>query len=298
MPIMLKRKDGTYTPFKNAEYIPFYYYIPKSILQKCGAELNSIPRNPRKIFADRQVQAVIESDLFTLLMIDATAYMVWPFMGRNEYMEIYSGHDPVWRLAHSPTLWIQELINLKLISSVNDMYYQCNYELGYMPEEVISEQLSFVVPMVMEKHNIDAIIKTVEQYRCFEDFDFRNSRQKTDFYRKWYHTRTKHPTISLEEFKKNYARKHNGQQWDEPDYKQDVEENVTSDVLVNEFKSTLNEKDMTILQMRMEGDTLENIAKKLGYKNHSGVLKRIRKIGFAYEKFTGEDYGFENRIIT
>ena len=44
--------------------------------------------------------------------------------------------------------------------------------------------------------------------------------------------------------------------------------------------------------------TLEEIAEKLGYKNHSGVLKRIRKIGLAYEKFTGADYGFENRKIT
>ena len=32
----------------------------------------------------------------------------------------------------------------------------------------------------------------------------------------------------------------------------------------------------------MNGDTLEEIAEKLGYKNHSGVLKRIRKIGQAY----------------
>ena len=298
MPIMLKREDGTITPFKNAEYIPFYYYIPKSILQKCGAELNSIPRNPRKIFADRQAQKVIESDQFTLLMIDATAFMVWPFMGRTEYMEIYSGYDPLWKFAHSPAFWVQELLDLGIIPTINDMYYECDCELGYVSEEEISAQLSFVVPRVMAKHNMNAVIKTVDEYRCFEDFDFRDSRQKTDFYRKWYHTRTQHPIISLEEFKKDYARKHNGQQWDEPDYKQNVEENTVSDVLVNEFKSTLNEKDMAILQMRMEGNTLEDIAQKLGYKNHSGVLKRIRKIGLAYEKFTGEDYGFENKRIT
>lgn len=44
----------------------------------------------------------------------------------------------------------------------------------------------------------------------------------------------------------------------------------------------------------MSGDTLEEIAEKLGYKNHSGVLKRIRKIGQAYEAYTGVDYGFES----
>lgn len=37
MPIMLKRTDGSVTPFRNAEYIPFYYFIPKSILSRCRA---------------------------------------------------------------------------------------------------------------------------------------------------------------------------------------------------------------------------------------------------------------------
>lgn len=50
MPIMLTRKDGPPTPFRNAEYIPFYYFIPKSILSRCGAELNAIPRNPQELF--------------------------------------------------------------------------------------------------------------------------------------------------------------------------------------------------------------------------------------------------------
>ena len=68
--------------------------------------------------------------------------------------------------------------------------------------------------------------------------------------------------------------------------------------VVDQFKATLSEKDMQILELRMSGDTLEEIAEKLGYKNHSGVLKRIRKIGQAYEAYTGVDYGFENDKIT
>ena len=67
--------------------------------------------------------------------------------------------------------------------------------------------------------------------------------------------------------------------------------------LVDQFKATLSEKDMQILELRMSGDTLEEIAEKLGYKNHSGVLKRIRKIGQAYEAYTGVDYGFESGKI-
>ena len=44
-------------------------------------------------------------------------------------------------------------------------------------------------------------------------------------------------------------------------------------------------------------DALFACLEKLGYKNHSGVLKRIRKIGQAYEAYTGVDYGFESGKI-
>ena len=76
MPIMLTRKDGPPTPFRNAEYIPFYYFIPKSILSRCGAELNAIPRNPQVLFHNRAACEFVESDLFRLLIIDATAFNI------------------------------------------------------------------------------------------------------------------------------------------------------------------------------------------------------------------------------
>lgn len=84
----------------------------------------------------------------------------------------------------------------------------------------------------------------------------------------------------------------------EPNQSQNVEETVVAQALVDQFKATLSEKDMQILELRMSGDTLEEIAEKLSYKNHSGVLKRIRKIGRAYEAYTGVDYGFESSKIT
>ena len=103
--------------------------------------------------------------------------------------------------------------------------------------------------------------------------------------------------ISLEEFQESYADTHGGQEYEAPDLSQNVEETAVAQTLVDQFKATLSEKDMKILGMRMSGDTLEEIAEKLGYKNHSGVLKRIRKIGRAYEAYTGVDYGFGNDEI-
>lgn len=81
MPILIKRKNGEITPFRNAEYISAFYFIPKSILDKCGEEISSIPRNPRKLLQDRRAIEIVESDLFKLVIIDAYAFMVWPFMG-------------------------------------------------------------------------------------------------------------------------------------------------------------------------------------------------------------------------
>ena len=44
----------------------------------------------------------------------------------------------------------------------------------------------------------------------------------------------------------------------------------------------------------MDGVCLEDIAKELGYRNHSGVLKRIKHIGQIYEAFTQTDLGFSS----
>ena len=266
--------------------------------KECRAELNAIPRNPQELFHNRAACEFVESDLFRLLIIDATAFMVWPYMGFGEYMEIYSGYDPAWRFAHCPDYWIQELTDEGILASAGELFKGCHSELGYVPEWQIDIYLRYIVPNVMKKHRKDEIIQVAREYPCFEDFDFRKSNQKTDFIRKWYHTRTKHPMISLEEFQEAYADAHGGQEYEEPDPSQNVEETVVAQALVDQFKATLSEKDMQILELRMSGDTLEKIAEKLGYKNHSGVLKRIRKIGQAYEAYTGVDYGFENDKIT
>ena len=82
-----------------------------------------------------------------------------------------------------------------------------------------------------------------------------------------------------------------------PDPSQDMREAVESQILVDQFKATLSEKDLAILELRMQGRTLEEVAKALGYQNHSGVLKRLRKIGQAYEAFTGEDYSSHRGMI-
>ena len=44
MPIHLKRKNGEVTPYKNSEFIPAYYFIPKEAMTKLPRELRELPR--------------------------------------------------------------------------------------------------------------------------------------------------------------------------------------------------------------------------------------------------------------
>ena len=299
MPILLKRKNGEITPFRNADLIPAFYFIPKSILDKCGSELNSIPRNPHRLLHDWNAIAMVESDLFLLAIIDAYSFMVWPFMGLGAKREIYSGYEPSWIYAHAAPYWIQELQEEKILPTAKELLKNGGVDetFGYVSEEEISDLFSWLVPQTMARHNMNAVIDTAKEFRCFEDFDYRNSRQKIDFYRKWYHTRAKISVESLDELKERYAENNDGMDWDIPDDRSDMNRTVLEPMAVNEFLSSLSKTDRQILTMRMEGSTLEEIAEKLGFKTHSAVYKRIRKIGLAYEKFSGEDFGFSQKKI-
>ena len=282
MPILLKRKNSEITPFRNAEYISAFYFIPKSILDKCGEEINSIPRNPRKLLQDRRTIEIVESDLFKLVIIDAYAFMVWPFMGLGAKREIYSGYEPSWRYAHAASIWIKGMEDEGVIPKSQEILKSSNVDedLGYISEENISVTFTWLVPKIMAKHNMNEVIAVAAEYRCFEDFDYRKSRQKIDFYRKWYHTRAKNiKDESLDELKERYAENNDGMDWDILDECSDINRAVLEPMAASEFLASLSETDRQILTMRMEGITLEKIAEMLGYKTHSAVHKRIRKIG-------------------
>ena len=209
-------------------------------------------------------------------------------------------YEPSWRYAHAASIWIKGMEDEGVIPKSQEILKSSNvYEdLGYISEEEISDLFSWLVPQTMARHNMNAVIDTAKEFRCFEDFDYRNSRQKIDFYRKWYHTRAKNVTVeSLEEIKERYAENNDGMEWDIPDEDSDMNRAVLEPMAVNEFLASLSKTDRQILTMRMEGSTLEEIAEKLGFKTHSAVHKRIRKIGLAYEKFSGEDFGFSQKKI-
>lgn len=151
-------------------------------MDKCGEEINSIPRNPRKLLRDPRAIEVIESDLFKLVIIDAYVFMVWPFMGLGAKREIYSRYEPSWKYAHAASVWIKGMGNEGVIPKSQEILKSSNVDedLGYIRRK-ISETFTWLVPKIMAKHNMNEIITVEAEYRCFEDFDYRKSRQKLIF---------------------------------------------------------------------------------------------------------------------
>ena len=295
MPILMKRLDGTQTPYKNSEYIPAYLFLPAAILDRCPQEPH-LPRTVASYFHDWNVISVVESDLFTELIIDGYAYLVWPYLGVPGYMENYSGFDPVYIIAHSPAFWVQALQDEGVIPMVEDLMRSGQSEIMWCPSEAeVSYYLEQIIPIAMERYGLYDVIETAKEMRCPEDYDFRRSHARTDFIRKWYHTRTKHAEFSLDAWNEKRWRQYETQGIDIPDTGQDMEGAAITQADAERFMADLPEKDRQILRLRLEGYTLEEIAGRLGYKNHSGVLKRIRKIGEAYQQYANVDLGFDEQ---
>ena len=293
--IMIKREDGSVTPFRNAAWIPAFYFIPEDILRKCGAEAYSIPRTIGELLKDKAAVATVESKLFNLVLSDAYAYMVWPFLRPDvSYMEIYSGDEPSWRLAHRPGIWVRALQDCGYMPTIETILgnNDFGYEFNFMSWEAICYILSIAVPWGVHANNLQPVMDAAKEFRCIEDFDGRKSNQKIDFYRKWYHTRAKKAEFSLEGYQEQMQELYDDIEWEVPDPVSSFEDEVIEQVDVDRFLSTLDDKDRQILQMREDGYTHQEIAGRLGYRTHSAVVKRVRKIGEKYQNFSGLNFGF------
>jgi DNA-directed RNA polymerase specialized sigma24 family protein len=113
----------------------------------------------------------------------------------------------------------------------------------------------------------------------------RDTNVRKDFLRKWYHTRSKNvQTVSLEACLEDDEHGI----YEIEDTSGDFQDRVAGEDFCQRFKARLSPKDMEILGLRVEGFTYEEIADKLGYKNHSGVIKRMQAITKAFIKYEGE----------
>ena len=279
---------------RHLRLLPFYYFLPEDIVKAHNKRFQSIPRNPWDILEDSKVIEYIESMEFVFEIGDIVSAAVWYYMDMHSGSGVYSEYDPIWTLSYICDWYLTELTKQRFLYPVQALFNTYHQDIPYTPWLVYHIAFLRIVPRVIAEHNLQPIIDYVKKHRCFEDFqEGRNSKQKKAFHDRWYHSRTKHPDISLEDAFGEYDEDKNEYPHEPVDPAVQMEEDTVSQVQVDDFLDTLLEKDRKILELRMDDVTYEEIAELLGFKTHSAVIKRIKRIGKAYQQFAGIDLGFK-----
>lgn len=150
---------------------------------------------------------------------------------------------------------------------------------------VIDETLIETVMQGQQVPQIFGISRKVPQH---EDFTEKLSQDKINFYNKWTHANTKlGAPLLFSELSEDEATNIEGAKMF---FANNPEEERRYIFLRDEFAKTLNSTDREIYYLLEKGITQKEIAKRLGYKTHSAVSKRMKIMNKDFKKFLG----FEN----
>lgn len=270
----------------NLRYLPLVYLLPPDLIVRCPT-LCALPRCLSEIAASESMMDLLTGDAFLKEIMDATASLAFPHFGFGGWKEHYTGYSPVWRLSYSLPIWT------KLIEEETGWGLQALFnmrpgtQMPFADADHIRELFGKVVKRAIEEQGWQPILDVVREMPCDEDFEPWDTNVRKDFLRKWYHTRSKKvQTISLEEMMEGDD---DGSIFYIPDATQNVEAYVIAKDFAERFFATLSEKDRQIVQLRQDGYSYVEVAYRLGYKNHSGVIKRIGVIEKKLKEYRGKD---------
>ena len=150
---------------------------------------------------------------------------------------------------------------------------------------VIDETLIETVMQGQRVSEIFGISKKIPQH---EDFSEQLNQDKINFYNKWTHCKTKlGAPLFFSELSEDESTNIEGVK---NFFANDPAEEQRYIFLRDELAKTLNSTDKEIYYLSEKGITQKEIAKRLGYKTHSAVSKRIKIMNKDFKKFIG----FEN----
>lgn len=150
---------------------------------------------------------------------------------------------------------------------------------------VIDETLIETVMQGQQVPQIFGISKKIPQH---EDFTERLNQDKINFYNKWTHAKTKlGAPLLFSELSEDEA---TGIEGARNFFDNNPVEEQRYKFLREEFAKNLNSTDREIYYLAEQGYKQKEIAKRLGYKTHSAVSKRMKIMNKDFKKFLG----FEN----
>jgi len=265
----------------NLHYMPLVYLLPEDMMEKCPT-LRTLPRKIREIMYNEKMRAVVESDQFYNEIANAMAALTFPHFGFGGWKEHYTGDSPVWKLTYALPIWAR-VVKAEIGSDLQELFLvESSETIPFVHPDDIGDLMSPIVKRAIEEEGWQPILDIVKGMPCDEDFENWKTNVRTDFLRKWYHTRSKKvQMISLDACleDKEYGI------YEVEDKSANFEDRVAAEDFFQRFKAQLSPRDREVLALRVEGVTYEEIADKLGYKNHSGVIKRIRAIEKEFTKY-------------
>ncbi len=284
-----------FPPDSNIQFLPAFYFLPAELVAASN-ECFKIPRCPAELTDDPEKwAALINSDVFLQLVMEGIAYLAWPHIGVVDPKEVFSMDDPLYRWIFGTPQHIKHLHEVgydlnKIFKMKRGEYFR------FLSMEEAHTYMDFLMKCSIHEQNMKPIIEFIKRNRCDEDFAARHSKAKIDFMRKRYHTKDFADCVetSLDQVNEKVQKEYRRTGHDIHDGSINIEEDAIGNVVVDEFKQTLTENDLNILELRIQGYTYEEIAKQMGYKNHSGVIKRIRRIAEAWLDFVDDKENITN----
>lgn len=196
----------------------------------------------------------------------------------------YSGNFPLWRLAYTIMNHIRKKLEDDQILTFSSLLcLRPVMEFSWCTTAQFDALVCTLTLKIIEEQDWQPMIDELWLNRTVEDFDeTRVSRERIDSYRKWHHTRTNVGTpVSMEQMQEDCE---DGTK-DIADPNGEFEHEVLNELRLKSFMETLSERDREILKLKMQGMTDQKIAEKVGFKNHSAVVKRRKQIAEHFQKY-------------
>ncbi len=269
------------------EYLPLMHLIPKAILKRYGLPL--LHRGTWPTIADfPRVDSLLPAD-FGARLARAWGATAWRHLNSGSTINAFSANDPIRLLAHNLDFWIPpvteiiqeflrelptvdngiEEVTPRLVDgSVLDGAVTANPRIGsdlWRGEAEAAETVGWTVDAADADGRLRGIIEAVRTNRVEDDFSDRWSNARADFERKLHHTRSKVKVRFVEL----------------PDTipVQGPETEIIGNMVTADFLTLLDPTGKQIVVLLNSGHTkLADVADILGYRNHSPVSKRLKRI--------------------
>ena len=264
-------------PYRGFEYLLYFYLLPWEVVG--GTRLKDMPRNPLQVILNDDWRRTYTSDYFKEVISRGWGKLLWPHLGIPGRMDDYAADSFFYSMATSYLNWFMVLGSLgyhpKALASVD-----AEMSFVFPSLEEVTDFARKMVEVFKQESQFEELRDIYLQYPDFEDFEpKRKSRVRLDHFRKYYHSRTKIGIMEPLEYHPDAGGTINS------------EDDIISKMDFSKFKETLSKKDRAIVELLAKDYTQKDIAKALGYANHSGVSKKIRTIAEKYLRFTDEQQG-------